>query len=66
MTKEHIISEKKIKALYNSISNDIMDARVTICRLLDTKAGKEVDNILSDLMMKAPQRAIDLFKKQQP
>jgi len=64
---KHTISKKKVDALYEIFSEDIMTARIKIARLLqDVPNGKYVDNILSLLQMETPQKAIDLFKKQTP
>lgn len=57
------ISGKKKTALYDLVHEEIMQARIKIARLLNgTKERKEVDNVLSDLTLNAPQKAIDFFE----
>lgn len=59
------ISAKKQSQLYNVVSDEIMNARVEINMKLKGVCSKDIlndiDNILSDLTMHAPQKAIDLF-----
>lgn len=60
------LSKKKETELYGVVHEEIMRARIKIARLtLDAPngLGRELDNILSDLSMNAPQKAIDLFKQ---
>lgn len=65
------ISNRQQTKLYNSVHKDVMDARVEINMLmkevikykLDKPALDKIDNILSDLCIKAPQNAINLFTK---
>ncbi len=45
--------------IYSELHEDIMHARIKIKKILgDDKAWDEVDNVLSDLNMSAPQKAI--------
>lgn len=61
------LSPKKQQQLYNVVSDEIMNARVRIKQLFQPPFFKvksdEVDDILSDLMMKAPLAATRLFKE---
>ncbi len=69
MDKTYSISKKKTDALYKVVSDDILDARIAITKVLDNdhwRVGKAIDNILSRLQMETSQKAIDLFKKKQP
>ena len=66
MSDKHTISPKKVQALYGAVSDEIMDARIEISKLLQSKDGLKVDAILSKLCYSAPQKAIDLFLKKTP
>jgi hypothetical protein len=57
------ISSKKEMQLYDVVYEEIMQARVKIwaMRFDENISIAEIDNILSDLSMKAPQKAIDCF-----
>lgn len=56
------ISTKKSEELYNAVHEEIMGTRIKIARLLNfNPAGKEIDNLLSDLLVRAPQMAINCF-----
>ena len=57
------LSKKKEKELYNEVHEEIMQARLKIWKMKDNKnvSIAEIDDILSDLCMKAPQKAIQLF-----
>ena len=59
------LSKKKESELYEVIHKEIMDARIKIYKMKDSKfiSINEIDNIMSDLCTNAPQKAIDLFKK---
>lgn len=58
------LSVKKKDALYSVVHEDIMQARIKIARLLHgNPKGVFVDNILYDLAMNAPQKALDIFEK---
>lgn len=54
------ISSRRKQALYDCVYNDIMDARLKIHRILEKHPPlrTEVDNILSDLTVKAPESAV--------
>lgn len=63
--EEFGISEEKVQELYNAVYTPIMDARIEIKKLLKTEskeAEREIDNILFQLSVRAPQAAIDYFK----
>lgn len=57
------LSKKKEKELYNEVHEEIMQARLKIGKMKENKnvSIAEIDDILSDLCMKAPQKAIQLF-----
>jgi len=55
------ISNKKETELYDLLYNEIMDARVKIAMKLEGSVKNAVDDIMSDLTMKLPQKAIELF-----
>lgn len=59
------LSKKKESELYEIIHKEIMDARIKIYKMKDSKfiSINEIDNIMSDLLTNAPQKAIELFKK---
>lgn len=59
-----MISKKKEKALYEVIHEDIMQARIKIWKMKDQKniSIAEIDDILSDLLVTCPQKAINTFK----
>lgn len=64
MTK-HTISKKKVDKLYKVVHEDIFSARISIALLLrkvDSSIGRQVDDILSDLCTKTPQKAIGMFE----
>jgi len=60
------ISKKSSTKLYDSVFEEIMNARVKISRLTTENGNKSlginIDNILSDLTMSCPKKAIDCFK----
>jgi hypothetical protein len=55
------ISRKKETELYDLLYNEIMDARVKIGMKLEGSVKEAVDDIMGDLTMKLPQKAIELF-----
>ena len=57
------LSKKKATELYNVVHEEIMQARLKIWKFRNDKniSIAEIDNILSDLSISAPQKAIDLF-----
>ena len=57
------LSKKRENELYNEVYEEIMQARLKIWKMKDNKnvSIAEIDDILSDLCMKAPQKAIQLF-----
>lgn len=61
------ISRKKETELYELIHKEIMDARVKISMKLKGvvhhTVQNEVDDVLSDLTMKTPLNAINLFNR---
>lgn len=58
------LSKKKEVQLYNSIHQEIMNSRIELAKILHGhKDGVKIDGILSYLNYKAPQKAIELFKK---
>jgi hypothetical protein len=60
-----MLSEKKKTELYNSVSKDIMDARIEVQKLIKRNYGEafanKVDEILYKLSMEAPQNALNVF-----
>lgn len=57
------LSKKRQTQLYRIISDEIMDARISINKLLVGNDNDEkIDLILYELGMSAPRKAIDLFK----
>lgn len=63
--EEYGISEDVSTELYNKVHTPIMDARITIAKVL-RGSGRvteaQVDAVLSNLCQIAPQAAIDYFK----
>lgn len=62
------ISDKKSQQLYDTVHEEIMQARIKIAKILKyglPTISKEVDNVLSDLTINAPQKAIEIFKPKQ-
>jgi hypothetical protein len=58
------ISKKKETELYNVVHEEIMQLRINIAVKNDSIiTTKELDNLLSQLCISAPQKAIDVFKK---
>lgn len=57
------LSKKKETELYGVVHEEIMQARLKIWKMrFDEKPSiAEIDDILSDLCIKAPQKAIDCF-----
>lgn len=66
MEKKRSISKKKTDKLYGLLHEEIVTARVKIQRLGNDKILKEVDNILSDLTLDLPTKAIDIFLIHRP
>ena len=63
------LSNKKRSELYNSVADEIMDARIRIKGILDKtkldpKTKDTIDDVLSDLCANAPKIAIDNFQPQ--
>ena len=58
-----IISKKKRTELYETVSEEILQARLKIWKMRLNKniVIAEIDDILRDLSINAPQKAIDLF-----
>ncbi len=58
-----ILSKKKRTELYETVHEEIMRARVKIFKINVQKniCVAEIDDILSQLTIDAPQKAIDLF-----
>lgn len=60
-----MISRKKETQLYNAVHEEVMGARISIARLMNAGAtSDQIDNVLSDLSITAPQKAIDIFKRE--
>ena len=59
-----ILSKKKRTELYEVVSEEITEARIKIWKMRNDKhiSIAEIDDILSQLNIDAPQKAIDLFK----
>jgi len=57
------LSKKKETKLYEVVHEEIMQARLKIWKMRFDKKPSivEIDNILSDLCFKAPQKAIECF-----
>ena len=56
--------EETTDELYNIVHEEIMKARIKISKLdIDIVGKKQVDDILSDLCMSAPKKAIDHIKE---
>ena len=57
------LSKKKETELYEVVHEEIMQARLKIweMRFNEKPSIAEIDNILSDLCIKAPQKAIECF-----
>lgn len=59
------ISKKKETELYKLIHKELMDARIKVLMSLDGAVHNtilnDVDDIMSDLLMKIPLKAIKLF-----
>jgi hypothetical protein len=60
------LSKKKTDELYSLVHEEIMQARIKIAMMGDNINPKEIDDILSDLTISTPKKAIDLFKPKQP
>lgn len=61
--KKSSLSKKKETALYSEVQEEIMQARIKIARILTGDSlGRHIDNILSDLTISCPEKAINLFK----
>lgn len=63
----HSISRKKATQLYDSVYNNVMDARVKISMLQQKDVNtrqlqNEINEIMAELCFTAPQLAIDIFK----
>ncbi len=58
------LSNKKETELYGIVHKEIMDARIKIWKMKDSKfiSIAEIDDILSDLCKTAPKNAINIFK----
>lgn len=65
MDKQYTISEKKVNMLYSAVSDRILDARIEIARLTNSKfiSSPEIDNVMYRLQTECSQIAIGLFKK---
>ncbi|GAB4486616.1 MAG: hypothetical protein OHK0019_00590 [Saprospiraceae bacterium] len=59
------LSKRKRDALYDCVYDEIMRARIKIAILLrEVKPqGEEVENILSDLTITAPGKALKVFEQ---
>lgn len=58
------LTEKRKSQIFDAVHEEIMSARIRIAKILNGRQdGIPVDDILSDLCIKAPQKAIDSFKK---
>lgn len=58
------LSEKKKTQLYNSVSNEVLDARIAIAKILNgDKNGEKINLVLYTLQLNAPQKAINIFNK---
>lgn len=62
------ISKKKRDQLYSLVSDEVMNSRIEIARVLgkecNSEIGKKIDEILYQLSINAPYKAIKLFDKQ--
>lgn len=58
------LSKVRQDLLYNTVHEEIMQARLKIWKMKDDKniSIAEIDDILSDLCLKAPDKAIRCFK----
>lgn len=58
------ISKKKENQLYETVHEEIIQARIKIWKMKDQEkiSIAEIDDILSDLIVSAPKNAIDVFK----
>ena len=58
------LSKIRQDLLYNTVHEEIMQARLKIWKMKDDKnvSIAEIDDILSDLCIKAPDKAIGCFK----
>jgi hypothetical protein len=57
------LSKKKANALYDTVHNEIMNARIEVAKTLgDYGVGRMVDDILSKLSHKAPEAALKVFE----
>lgn len=58
------ISKKKENELYETVHEEIVQARIKIWKMKDQPkiSIAEIDDILSDLTISAPKKAIDIFK----
>jgi SUMO ligase MMS21 Smc5/6 complex component len=62
------LSPKKQSELYDAVHQEIMNARIEVRKILPNAPigiREKVDDILSDLCMKAPIAATKLFKDQE-
>ena len=57
------ISKKKVELLYGVIHEEIMKVRIKLCNLSDKELSSQVNEELAGLCYKAPEMAINLFKK---
>ena len=59
-----LISKKKRTELYETVTEEIMQARIKIWKMKDNKnvSIAEIDDILRQLSIDAPQKSIDLFR----
>lgn len=65
--EQYSISRKKIDKLYGDVAEEVMKVRVDISIAWKKKplTLEELDSILYTLHIKAPQAAIEVFKKQE-
>lgn len=58
------VSKKKINEVYSVVHEEILQARIKIWKMKDSKTISiaEIDDILSDLCASDPQKAIEIFK----
>lgn len=67
VSRRYSLSEKKARILYAAINAPIMDARIQILKRLrgvcHVTVYNEIDLLLYDLNRKAPQKALECFRR---
>lgn len=59
----YTISKKKITEIYSAVSDEIMDARIAISKIVDGEIAKEIDEVMRKLNMIAPEMAIGALRR---